>query len=231
MAIGSGRLRGPPRFMLRTAPGGGQTYTLTNEVGGGRAEGNTELGFLQKQSPTSVLWILKDDRSVLPIVAMIDGGAGTCVVTPAGIRVLAANGVKMTSITLEQPVTFGGLTGAMSYPPVKKMLRVIIYHGDVGVDVECAVMGADTDPARIVIGSWFSEPAGQKTDCAEKWLEWAIGGRVERYVYQLADPTVLDPGDPTILRAYMMKFGRGGETPDIREIAEMRRTAGWWTAK
>lgn len=231
MAIGQGKVRGPPRFVQRTAPGGGQTYTLTSEEGAARPEGNTELGFLQKQSPTCVLWILRNDRSMMPVVTMIDGGAGTCVVTPAGIRMLAANGVKMTSITLEQPVTFGGLTGSMSYPPVKRMMRFIIHHGDIGVDVEFAVMGADTDPPRIVVGSWFSEPAGQKTDCAEKYLEWTIGGRVERYVYQLGDPTVLDPGDATILRGYMMKFGKGRETPDLRAIAEMRRTAGWWAAK
>jgi hypothetical protein len=231
MAIGRGKVRGPPRFVQRTAPGGGQTYTLTSEEGAAKPEGNTELGFLQKQSPTCVLWILRNDRSMMPVVTMIDGGAGTCVVTPAGIRMLAANGVKMTSITLEQPVTFGGLTGSMSYPPVKRMMRFIIHHGDIGVDVEFAVMGADTDPPRIVVGSWFSEPAGQKTDCAEKSLEWTIGGRVEKYVYQLEDPTVLDPGDATILRAYMMKFGKGRETPDLRAIAEMRRTAGWWAAK
>jgi hypothetical protein len=92
------------------------------------------------------------------------------------------------------------------------------------------VMGADTDPARMVVGSQFTDPAGEVIDRGNKWAEWNVGGTKQRYTYELKDPTVLDPGDLSISRAYGYRFGAGRAEPTLREVATLRQEKGWWTA-
>ncbi len=186
--------------------------------------------FLRSEQPCMTLFFVRDDLVLLPTNVMADSGAGTSILTPAAVRALKANGVKVEIVVLEQKITFGGVTNGMSYPPIAKVARLYMSHGSIGVQMDFGVMGADTDPARMVVGSQFTDPAGEIIDRGNKWAEWNVGGTRQRYTYELKDPTVLDPGDLSISKAYALRFGAGREAPSLQQIATQRQGKGWWAA-
>ena len=119
----------------------------------------------------------------------------------------------------------------MSYPPISKVARLYMWHDKVGVQMDFGVMGADTDPPRIVVGSQFTDPAGEKIDRPDKWVEWNVGGWTQKYTFEMKDPTNLDPGDLTICRAHALKVGSGKNPLTLGQAATMRQEMGWWAAK
>lgn len=229
-AVGSAATESPIRFAEKTAPSGAKVFCLTREEVG-KLSDKKNLVFLKNQQPCVTVFFVREDRVLLATNVMTDSGAGTSIATPAAIRALVANGVKMEMITVDQKVTFGGVTNGMSYPPVAKVARLYMSHGDVGVQMDFGVMGADTDAARLVIGSQFMDTAKQVADSGNHCTEWDIGGTKQKYTYELRSPTELDPGDAAIRRAYALRFGAAAIPPTLEHIATLRQSKGWWAAK
>lgn len=230
MALASATVEGTLRFAQKRTPSGQAVYVLTRDDGD-VSNSATKLCFLRNLQPCVTVFLVRGDLALLATNVMTDSGAGTSVATPAAIRALTANGVKLEVISVEQKVTFGGMTNGMSYPPVAKVVRLYMMHGTVGVQLDFGLMGADTDPARLVIGSQFMDTAGQVADSGRKETEWNIGGLKQKYTFELRDPTILDPGDTSISRAYALRIGAGRAPPTLEQIAAQRLNKGWWTNK
>lgn len=231
-ALGATMGQGPHRFETRTSSSGAKTLTLWNGSGLPPEGGVTALAFTKSLQPCATLWVYKADRSgQVPLNTMIDGGSGSNICTPRAVVELQRIGVKLWEIDVDR-VVFGGMAGGVTYPPVRKMVRIILKHTDedgkyVNVDLEFGVLGADTDPARMVIGNLWSEAAGEKTDKPEQMLSWKIGGVVAKYTYGMRSPTILNPTDATIVRACAFQ----GVHISVDRVAEVRRTMGWWAEK